>query len=85
MTEAQDDAASVGTDGVSVGAQVLVVLPGRDRGEADVGGVDLHEWQCAMLGRLGSEAGLEGLRPSAVVGDQAWADPRGPREGSYPA
>jgi hypothetical protein len=55
---------------LGVGAQVAVVLPRRDRGDADVRRVDLHQRHCAVLGHGRGEAGLERLKPSAVVDNQ---------------
>ena len=51
VAEAEDDRATVGADGLGVGGQIAVVVPGCDGGEADALGVDLDERNGTVLSR----------------------------------
>src|SRR5690349_11651772 len=80
VPEAQDDGTVIGTDGLSIGAQIAVVSSCGDRSDADVGRVHLHEWHGAVFGRSLCETNSERLLPSAVIYEHAGFDSGSCRE-----
>ena len=69
VAEAQDYRVMVGTDGLGVSAQIIVVPSGGNRSDAGFRRVHLHERYRAIVSHGLGEAGLERLQPSAVVND----------------
>ena len=84
MPEAEDDRVIKGANSLSVGLQVAVILPGRNRGEANVSRIHLHEWHRTMLGSRRSESHLERLEPATVVWNHVRLDSRRCRERGNP-
>ena len=85
MSEAEDDRVIEGANSLSVGLQVVVVLPGCDRGEANASRIHLYEWHRTMLGSRHSESHLERLEPATVVRNHVRLDSRRCRERCNPA
>src|ERR1019366_1119496 len=84
VTEAQDDRVAVGTDSLSVSAQVAVVPSGSDRGNADAVRVHLHKRHRTVIGRGRGKPDWEGYIPSAIVHNHIWPSPGSVPERGHP-
>jgi hypothetical protein len=74
VPKAHDYRVAVSADRLSVGSQVSVIHAGSNSRQADMRRIHLHKWYGIAFGCDCGESGLEGLKPSAVIGDQSWLD-----------